>query len=210
MRDKAAIGPQFFEPLPTDELAGGRSDDAAPVGHAGAAVWLIGDDALSPAAREAIADPGNDIFVSAVSAMEIATKHRIGRMPEAAFLTADAAGIIANRGSASCRCRSARQVAGSLPALHPDRSTGFWRRRRSSPIWRSCRTTRSSTPTVSRGCGRRGSISAEPAGDIGIERPQGLGLGAFGRPDASARSTPSRRDAPTAGRRRIHRGTAPP
>jgi PIN domain nuclease of toxin-antitoxin system len=83
--------------------------------------WLIGDDALSPAAREAIADPGNDIFVSAVSAMEIATKHRIGRMPEAAFLTADAAGIIAEQGFSELPVSIRHgQVAGSLPALHPD------------------------------------------------------------------------------------------
>jgi PIN domain nuclease of toxin-antitoxin system len=83
--------------------------------------WLIGDDALSPAAREAIADPDNDIFVSAASAMEIATKHRIGRMPEAAFLTADAAGIIAEQGFSELPVSIRHgQVAGSLPALHPD------------------------------------------------------------------------------------------
>lgn len=83
--------------------------------------WLAGDEMLSPAAREAIANPHNEIFVSAASAMEIATKHRIGRMPEAAFLTADAAGIIAEQGFSELPVSIRHgQVAGSLPAVHPD------------------------------------------------------------------------------------------
>ena len=43
--------------------------------------WLAGDEALSDAARTAIAGEGNDIFVSAASAWEIATKFRIGKLP---------------------------------------------------------------------------------------------------------------------------------
>ena len=46
--------------------------------------WLAGDQALSDAAREAITDPDNDVFVSAASAWEIATKYRLGRLPGAA------------------------------------------------------------------------------------------------------------------------------
>jgi PIN domain nuclease of toxin-antitoxin system len=45
--------------------------------------WLFDDPKLSPVARSAIASPENDIFVSAVSAWEITTKHRLGRLPEA-------------------------------------------------------------------------------------------------------------------------------
>ena len=48
--------------------------------------WLAGDEALSLRAREAIADEGNTVAVSAASAMEIATKHRIGKLPHAALL----------------------------------------------------------------------------------------------------------------------------
>ena len=42
--------------------------------------WLAADSSLSATARNAIGDPANDIFVSAASAWEIATKHRIGKL----------------------------------------------------------------------------------------------------------------------------------
>ena len=46
--------------------------------------WWINDARLSTAARAAIADESNDIWVSAASAWEIATKHRLGKLQEAA------------------------------------------------------------------------------------------------------------------------------
>ena len=46
--------------------------------------WLLDDVQLSAPARAAIAEPGNRIWVSAASGWEIATKHRIGKLPEAA------------------------------------------------------------------------------------------------------------------------------
>jgi PIN domain nuclease of toxin-antitoxin system len=45
--------------------------------------WLFDDPKLSAAARSAIVDPQNEVLVSAASAWEIATKHRLGRLPEA-------------------------------------------------------------------------------------------------------------------------------
>ncbi len=42
--------------------------------------WAHEPEHLSPLALEAIGDPDNDMFVSAVSAMEIATKGRRGRL----------------------------------------------------------------------------------------------------------------------------------
>jgi PIN domain nuclease of toxin-antitoxin system len=45
--------------------------------------WLFDDAKLSPIARSAIADPHNEVLVSAASAWEITTKHRLGRLPEA-------------------------------------------------------------------------------------------------------------------------------
>lgn len=45
--------------------------------------WLFDDPKLSAAARGQIAEPGNVVHVSAASAMEIATKHRKGKLPEA-------------------------------------------------------------------------------------------------------------------------------
>jgi PIN domain nuclease of toxin-antitoxin system len=83
--------------------------------------WLAGDEALSATAREAIGNPDNAVFVSAATAWEIATKHRLGRMPQAAFLTADAAGIIAEQGFDELPVSIRHgQVAGSLPAVHAD------------------------------------------------------------------------------------------
>lgn len=60
--------------------------------------WLAGDEALSRRARDAIADEANEIIVSAASAMEIATKFRIGKLPGAAVLAQDFEAIIAEQG----------------------------------------------------------------------------------------------------------------
>lgn len=60
--------------------------------------WLAGDDALSSAAREAISDEGNPVAVSAASAMEIATKFRIGKLPDAALLAQEFEGLVAEQG----------------------------------------------------------------------------------------------------------------
>jgi len=51
--------------------------------------WLAGDEALSVAAQTAIADEGNDVFVSAASVWEITTKHRLGKLPGVAAIVAD-------------------------------------------------------------------------------------------------------------------------
>jgi PIN domain nuclease of toxin-antitoxin system len=42
--------------------------------------WLIDDPALSPTAREALADPANEPLVSAASAWEIAIKRSLGKL----------------------------------------------------------------------------------------------------------------------------------
>ncbi len=45
-------------------------------------LWLVVDDPrLSSTAREAVIHPDNELLLSAVSAWEIAVKHRIGRLP---------------------------------------------------------------------------------------------------------------------------------
>ncbi len=49
--------------------------------------WFNGNPALSTSAKAAIEDETNDVFVSAVSAMEVTTKHRIGKLPEAEALS---------------------------------------------------------------------------------------------------------------------------
>lgn len=44
-------------------------------------LWLAGGGSLSTAAASAIRTPSNDVFLSAVSVWEIASKHRAGRLP---------------------------------------------------------------------------------------------------------------------------------
>jgi len=60
--------------------------------------WLAGDEALSPHARDAIADEANTVAVSAASAMEVAAKVRIGKLPGATLLAQDFEAIIAAQG----------------------------------------------------------------------------------------------------------------
>jgi len=45
--------------------------------------WLFDDPRLSSIARQAIAEPTAQVFVSSASAWEIVTKHRLGKLPEA-------------------------------------------------------------------------------------------------------------------------------
>ena len=44
-------------------------------------LWLAGGDSLSAPAAASIQDPSNEVFLSAVSAWEIASKFRAGRLP---------------------------------------------------------------------------------------------------------------------------------
>jgi PIN domain nuclease of toxin-antitoxin system len=83
--------------------------------------WLAGDEALSPAARAAIADEANGVFVSAASAWEIATKHRIGKLPGVAAVVADLEGAIAGQGFEGLPIGVRHgQAAGALPGPHRD------------------------------------------------------------------------------------------
>jgi len=83
--------------------------------------WLLGDPALSPVARSAIADPGNEVFASAASAWEITTKFRIGKLPKAAVIAADIASIVTQHGFVELPVSIRQgQLAGSLPGIHKD------------------------------------------------------------------------------------------
>ena len=83
--------------------------------------WLSGDDALSVEARKAIADEWNGVFVSAATAWEIATKHRIGKLSIAAKLIADLDGSIASEGFIGLPISVRHgQTAGALPGPHHD------------------------------------------------------------------------------------------
>lgn len=51
--------------------------------------WLLDDARLSGRVRTLIIDTNNEIWVSAISAFEIATKHRIGKWPDAGEIARD-------------------------------------------------------------------------------------------------------------------------
>lgn len=77
--------------------------------------WLVGARELSRRAREAIGDGDNQIFVSAVSAWEVTTKFRIGKLPRADALASDFTGVIADQGFAELPISMAHaQSAGAL------------------------------------------------------------------------------------------------
>jgi PIN domain nuclease of toxin-antitoxin system len=83
--------------------------------------WLAGDKAPFEPAREAIADPANEIFVSAASAWEIATKHRLDRLPGAVTVAADIAAAVASQGFVELPINIRDgQTAGALPPIHKD------------------------------------------------------------------------------------------
>lgn len=83
--------------------------------------WLSGDKKLSLRARRTIADEANEIFVSAVSAWEVATKHRIGKLPDAGPLAVDFAREVRQQGfSALPITLDHGQVAGALAGEHRD------------------------------------------------------------------------------------------
>jgi PIN domain nuclease of toxin-antitoxin system len=83
--------------------------------------WIAGDDALSAAARTAIEDGRNEIFVSAVSTWEIATKYRLGKLSGVSAIIADLEGAILEQGFTGLPITLRHgQVAGTLPGLHRD------------------------------------------------------------------------------------------
>lgn len=83
--------------------------------------WLAGDEALSRRAREAIADEANSIAVSAASAMEVATKFRIGKLPGAALLAQDFEAIIASQGFSELPISVTHaRLAGEMNIAHKD------------------------------------------------------------------------------------------
>jgi len=83
--------------------------------------WLDGDERLSPVARAAIADGASQILVSAASAWEITTKHRLGKLPGATDVARDVSGCVAAQGfeELPISLRDAER-AGRLPGPHRD------------------------------------------------------------------------------------------
>ena len=83
--------------------------------------WIADSGRLSRKAHSLIADETNDIAVSAASAWEIATKHRIGRLPGGEAVALDVAGHIAGQGFRELSIGvSDGERAGRLPGPHRD------------------------------------------------------------------------------------------
>lgn len=85
-------------------------------------LWFGEDDPrLSSSARAALSDEAAEIFASAANAWEIATKHRLGKLPGAAALAADFTGIVDRLGFAQLPISVPHgQLAGALPGPHKD------------------------------------------------------------------------------------------
>ena len=83
--------------------------------------WVADSRRLSEPARDAIRNEANDVVVSAVSAWEIATKHRLGRLPEAEGLAGDIRGAIVGQGFSELPISVAdAERSGRLPGPHRD------------------------------------------------------------------------------------------
>ena len=83
--------------------------------------WIADSRRLSGTARRAIEDNADAIFVSAASAWEITTKHRIGKLAHAESVAFDVTGAIAGQGFEEMAITvddAAR--AGQLPGPHRD------------------------------------------------------------------------------------------
>ncbi|HXH25503.1 MAG TPA: type II toxin-antitoxin system VapC family toxin [Vicinamibacterales bacterium] len=84
-------------------------------------LWLAGGRRLSAPAEAAIRDPGNDVYLSAVSVWEILVKHRAGKLPlpEPPQLLVPAERAL--RGVAALPFDEESALQGArLPALHRD------------------------------------------------------------------------------------------
>jgi PIN domain nuclease of toxin-antitoxin system len=83
--------------------------------------WLFNDSKLTTECREIIRNPDHRIFVSSVSAWEIATKYRIGKLPEAKQIVEEYPQILQQAKFIELSITSAHALrAGSLPISHRD------------------------------------------------------------------------------------------
>jgi PIN domain nuclease of toxin-antitoxin system len=83
--------------------------------------WLAGHPSLSKRARTEIDSSGSDVFVSAASAWEIATKYRLGKLPEADLVALDVASTIESQQFTPLAVSVRHgQAAGALPGSHRD------------------------------------------------------------------------------------------
>lgn len=84
--------------------------------------WFAGDEGRLPeAVRAQIADIRNEVLVSAASAWEIATKHRLGKLPGVTELMDDLEGHVCGQAFRWLDITAAHALrAGLLPVAHRD------------------------------------------------------------------------------------------
>jgi len=83
--------------------------------------WLVDDARLSARVRGVIADEHNEVLVSAASAWEIATKHRLGKLPLAGNLMPSYVSLIGEEGFQHLPVTPAHALrAGSYAVNHAD------------------------------------------------------------------------------------------
>jgi PIN domain nuclease of toxin-antitoxin system len=83
--------------------------------------WLFNDSKLTAECKDIIRNPDHGIFVSSVSAWEIATKYRIGKLPEAKQIVEEYSQILQRAKFIELSITSAHALrAGSLPISHRD------------------------------------------------------------------------------------------
>jgi PIN domain nuclease of toxin-antitoxin system len=87
-----------------------------------ALIWfLAGDGRLPQRAREEIEAAGAEALVSAVSALEVVTKHRLGKLPEAALLATRFEATVSENGFTGLSITLAHaELAGRLSIPHKD------------------------------------------------------------------------------------------
>jgi len=83
--------------------------------------WYSDDPALPQSCRKLIAKSDSSVFISAVSAWEISTKFRLGRLPTASDLMQDFGGYLDRENFLSLPVSSDHGIrAGMLPGPHQD------------------------------------------------------------------------------------------
>jgi PIN domain nuclease of toxin-antitoxin system len=83
--------------------------------------WLDEDPRLSLRVRAVLASGEQPVHVSAASAWEITTKHRLGKLPGAADVAADVAAALRSQGFSDLPITLADAArAGALPGGHRD------------------------------------------------------------------------------------------
>jgi PIN domain nuclease of toxin-antitoxin system len=85
-------------------------------------LWaLMTPEHLSERVRNLLRDPRNEVLVSAASAWEVATKHRLGRLPEAESVVGDYPGALAKLMALELPVSSSHALlAGSFSNAHRD------------------------------------------------------------------------------------------